>query len=185
MRSDGLIMKRLRPTILILAVLLAVPTYADQAFPPTARWLVGFTPGDALPIVLEGVRQARRSIWVACYSFTSKPVAVALLDAAKRGVKVNVLADAKESARGYSAVQFLANQGIPVRLDQRHAMQHNKFMVIDETTVETGSFNYTAAAAQRNAENVLLVRNVPELADSYATEWRRLWDGGTPMPPVY
>ena len=178
-------MKRLRPAILSFAVLLAVPTYADQAFPSTARWLVGFTPGDALPVVLEGVRQAQRSIWVACYSFTSKPVAVALLDAAKRGVKVNVLADAKESTRSYSAIRFLANQGIPVRLDHWHAMQHNKFMVIDETTVETGSFNYTAAAAQKNAENVLLVQNAPELASAYATAWRRLWDRATPMPPSY
>ena len=178
-------MKSLRPSILILAAFLAVPTYADQGFPPTARWLAGFTPGSALPVVLEGVRQAQRSIWVACYSFTSKPVAVALLDAAKRGVKVSVLADAKESAKGYSAIRFLANQGIPVRLDHRHAMQHNKFMVIDETTVETGSFNYTVAATQKNAENVLLVRQAPELAGSYATEWRRLWDGGTPLPPSY
>lgn len=111
---------------------------------------------------------ARQTIEVAAYSFTSKPIATALAQAAKRGVKVWVVADQKANGGRYSAVTFLANQGVPVRLDGHYAIMHNKFMVVDGVTVETGSFNYTAAAAEHNAENVLVVSPDKALADIYA-----------------
>ena len=53
---------------------------------------------------------------------------------------------------------------------------HNKFMVIDSATVQTGSFNYTNSAEHKNAENVLVLRDNPEIASRYLKEWQRLWD---------
>jgi phosphatidylserine/phosphatidylglycerophosphate/cardiolipin synthase-like enzyme len=53
---------------------------------------------------------------------------------------------------------------------------HNKFMVIDGVTVETGSFNYTSAAVKSIAENAIVIRNAPDIAKIYAAEWTRLWD---------
>ncbi|PZQ77702.1 MAG: hypothetical protein DI563_02870 [Variovorax paradoxus] len=144
-----------------------------------------FTPGEALPLVLDTIRGARDTLFVAAYSFTSKPVATALRDAQRRGVKVFVVIDAAEATKGYSAAQFLANEQVPVRTNARYALQHNKFIVADGTTVQTGSFNYTSSAASRNAENVLIVRNDPTLGAQYAREWRRLWDEGVVMPPAY
>jgi len=144
-----------------------------------------FTPGGALPLVLETIRGARSTILVAAYTFTSKPVATELLEATKRGVKVFVLADAMETNKGYSAVRFLASERVPVRTNGRYAIQHNKFMVIDSATVQTGSFNYTSAAAQRNAENVIVVRNAPVIAAQYDAEWRRLWNEGSELAPSY
>ena len=58
-------------------------------------------------------------------------------------------------------------------------------MVIDGQAVQTGSFNYTASAAGRNAENVLVVRDAPAVAAAYAAEWRRLWDEATDLAPAY
>lgn len=60
-------------------------------------------------------------------------------------------------------------------------------MVIDGKTVETGSFNYTSSADQKNAENVLVLHDVPDLAEAYHQEWMRLWTearpwGGDPTP---
>jgi phosphatidylserine/phosphatidylglycerophosphate/cardiolipin synthase-like enzyme len=49
-------------------------------------------------------------------------------------------------------------------------------MVIDGVDVETGSFNYTSAAVQRNAENALLLWDVPQIAKVYADEWERMWE---------
>ena len=144
-----------------------------------------FTPGGALPLVLETIRGARSTIFVAAYTFTSKPVATELLEATKRGVKVFVLADATEATKGYSAIRFLANERVPVRTNGRYAIQHNKFMVVDGITVQTGSFNYTSAAAQRNAENVIVVRNAPAVAAQYDVEWRRLWNEGSELAPSY
>ena len=74
---------------------------------------------------------------------------------------------------------------MPVRVNARYALQHNKFIVVDGAVVQTGSFNYTASAAEHNAENVLVVGNAPDLAARYGREWRRLWDEGTELPPAY
>lgn len=167
------------------AALLAPAVQAAETFPATASYTVAFAPGSALATVVDAVREAKTSIFVAAYSFTSRPIALELLNAHKRGVQVFVVADADDAGERYSAVRFLANQGVPVRLNARYAVQHNKFMVIDGQTVETGSFNYTTAAAARNAENVLLIRGTPQLARTYAAEWRRLWDEGADLAPAY
>jgi phosphatidylserine/phosphatidylglycerophosphate/cardiolipin synthase-like enzyme len=100
-------------------------------------------------------------------------------------VKVQVVADEKANRKKYTAVTFLANEGIPVRLNGNYAIHHNKFMIIDRTTVETGSFNYSAAAANRNAENVLVLWNVKPIAEKYLVEWLRLWEEGTAVGKKY
>jgi len=58
-------------------------------------------------------------------------------------------------------------------------------MVIDGRCLETGSFNYSAAATAKNAENVLLLRNMPEIAASYRQEWRKLWEESEPVEARY
>jgi phosphatidylserine/phosphatidylglycerophosphate/cardiolipin synthase-like enzyme len=174
--------------LLPLVVALAVhgtPARANEPFPPAASYTVAFTPGNALNAVVAAIREAKVTIYVAAYSFTSRQVATELKHAVARNVKVFVVADAADATKGYSATRYLANQGIPVRINARHAIQHNKFIVIDDATVQTGSLNYTAAAAERNAENVLVIRGVPQLARAYSDEWRRLWDGGTDLAPAY
>ena len=150
---------------------------------------VGFSPANggqsALNIVLDGITNAQSEILVAAYSFTSKPIAAALVDAQTRGVKVLVVADKKGNSAKYSAVTFLANKGVPVRLNGQYAIMHNKFMIIDRQDVQTGSFNYTQAAAKSNAENALLLRGVPDLAATYAMDFQKLWAEADTLNPAY
>lgn len=73
-------------------------------------------------------------------------------------------------------IRILEDAGIPVRLDHYYAIHHHKFMVIDGVTLETGSFNCTTAAIKHNAENALVLWNVPQIAEVYAREWERLWE---------
>jgi hypothetical protein len=65
----------------------------------------------------------------------------------------------------------MVNMGIPTKIDAQHAIAHNKVMVIDGQTVITGSFNFTKAAEENNAENLLVIRS-PELAAKYAANWK-------------
>jgi len=171
----------------ILAFFLASNlSFAGQALPAGAAFEVGFSPGgESLGVVLKGIQAARSSILVAAYSFTSKPVASALLQAHKRGVNVALVADLKDNSKSYSAATFLANQGVPVRLNGNYSILHDKFMVIDGLHVETGSFNYSAAAVSSNAENVLLLWNVKPMADQFGAEWQRLWNEGQALRPAY
>ena len=86
------------------------------------------------------------------------------------------MADWKASHDRYSRVGILKSAWISVRLDERYAIHHHQFMVIDGVTLETGSFNYTEGAIKHNAENALLLWNVPQIAQVYAKEWGRLWE---------
>ena len=80
------------------------------------------------------------------------------MHAHKRGIKVEVILDRSQRTQKYSSAAFLYNVGIPVKIDAQHAIAHNKVMVIDGETVITGSFNFTKAAEERNAENLLIIR---------------------------
>jgi phosphatidylserine/phosphatidylglycerophosphate/cardiolipin synthase-like enzyme len=70
----------------------------------------------------------------------------------------------------YTSATFLANSGIPTYIDDKHAIAHNKIMIIDRETVITGSFNFTKAAEEKNAENLLIIRN-KDLAKIYIENW--------------
>lgn len=108
------------------------------------RITVGFTPGNSATLnVLNVANSAHSSLDVAAYGFTSRQVAEALLAAQHRGVKVRVLADAKDNDGKYSAVTRLQRQGVPVRLNGKYAIQHNKFMVADGVTTQTSSLTPT------------------------------------------
>lgn len=164
-----------RSIFFALAIVTPILTHAaptvSAGFSPSAE----STGQSALQLVLNTINGANHSIDVAAYIFTSKPVAEALVTAKNRGVSVRVVAD-KKGNMTYSAVTFLANQGIPVRLNTHYPVMHNKFIIVDANTVQTGSFNYTASAAKKNAENVLLVQNAPNLAGAYQNEFNRLWN---------
>lgn len=147
--------------------------------------MAGFSPGNAEGLVIHTIESARSTLRVAAYSFTSKPIAEALIAAKKRGVDVQVVVDKSQETERYTSATFLANMGVPVRVDTRYAIMHNKFMVIDGQTVQTGSFNYTSSAARRNAENVLILAGVPQLASTYAHEWQRLWQESEPYLARY
>jgi phosphatidylserine/phosphatidylglycerophosphate/cardiolipin synthase-like enzyme len=58
----------------------------------------------------------------------------------------------------------------PIGQHAHHAIAHNKIIVIDGETVLTGSFNFTKAAQEKNAENLLMIRD-PTLAAQYTTNW--------------
>jgi phosphatidylserine/phosphatidylglycerophosphate/cardiolipin synthase-like enzyme len=137
--------------------------------PPIEVW---FSPkGGCTEAVVKELNAAKSSVLVQAYSFTSTPIAKALLEAHKRGVKVEVVLDKSQRTEKYSEADFLVNVGIPVRIDAQHAIAHNKVMVIDGATVITGSFNFTKAAENNNAENLLVIRS-PELAAKYAANWK-------------
>lgn len=132
-----------------------------------------FSPqGGATQALVHRIDQAQESIFVLAYSFTSEPIAAALGRAASRGVHVQAILDrGQRNARGGQG-GALAAAGATVYLDTRHAIAHNKVMVIDGRTVVTGSFNFTKGAEERNAEN-LLILDSEDLARLYREEWEK------------
>ena len=140
--------------------------------PPTSDGpTVCFTPGgNCTDLIVNAIGGAKTSLLVQAYSFTSTPIAKALLDAHKRGVQVQVILDKSQRSEKYSSADFLANQGVPTLIDANHAISHNTVMIIDGEIVISGSFNFTKAAQEKNAENVLIIRD-PVLAAQYSQNW--------------
>lgn len=179
-----------RPALAALAALLclcvALTPVSVHSRENTASVVCGFSRDEkAMEMILGLIREARESILVAAYSFTSKPIAEELRKARKRGVNVYVVADGKANRSKYTAVTFLANSNVPVRLNDSYAIMHHKFMIIDGRHVQTGSFNYTRSAHKRNAENIIVLRDLPDLAEQYSQEWVQLWNEAKDLPPNY
>jgi phosphatidylserine/phosphatidylglycerophosphate/cardiolipin synthase-like enzyme len=170
-------MHALRLAILALALTLsAFAVAARDIAVASGETEVGFSPsGSAHELVIRAIRDARHSIRMAAYSFTNKHVARALVDAHRAGIDVRVILDDSQKSERYTGATFLANAGIPTRTSSRYAIMHNKFLVIEGRHVQTGSFNYTISAQQRNAENVIVLWNQPAIAAAYGREWQRLW----------
>ncbi len=81
-----------------------------------------------------------------------------------------MILDKSQRSEKYSSADFVAHAGIPTFIDAKHAIAHNKIMVIDGETVLTGSFNFTKAAEEKNAENLLVIRD-RGIAERYTSNW--------------
>ena len=156
----------------LLISLVVVPAHAAETFSP-ARVAVYFSPnGGATDAVVRELNAAKTQVLMQAYSFTSAPIAKALVEAHKRGVKVLAVLDKSNETDKYSAATFLNNAGIQPLIDDKHAIAHSKVMVIDSTTIITGSFNFTKAAEEKNAENLLVIKDAPELVKAYEATFR-------------
>ncbi len=138
----------------------------------STTWSVYFSPpGGCTEAIIKELDRSKTSVLVQAYSFTSAPIAKALLNAHKRRVEVEVILDKSQRREKYSSADFMANSGIPTKIDADHAIAHNKVIVIDGEVVITGSFNFTRAAEEKNAENLLVIRD-KALAAKYIENWK-------------
>jgi phosphatidylserine/phosphatidylglycerophosphate/cardiolipin synthase-like enzyme len=125
-----------------------------------SSWSVYFSPqGGCTEAIIKELDGAKKEILIQSYSFQSAPLVKALLNARNRGVKVKVILDKRQKLEKNSSTDFLAHSGIPTMTDGAHAMARNKVVIIDGETVITGSFDFTPAAEDKNAENLLVIRD--------------------------
>jgi len=157
--------------VLALVAFAPQPTVAQQTFSHVTA-TVCFVPGeDCTGLIVETIGRARKEILLQAYYFTAAPIAKALVDAVGRGVTVRAILDKSQRTGRYSGADFLAASNIPVVIDDRVAIAHNKVVIIDRAIVIGGSFNYTASAQQRNAENVTILESAP-VAAAFAVNWQ-------------
>lgn len=164
---------------MIQTVFLLLLAFMWSAFPqslvacPNAHATAYFSPrGGATAAIVDALQAAQHTVLLQAYSFTSVPIAKALVAAHARGVTVLAILDKSNATDKYSAATFLAHAGITPLIDADHAIAHSKVLVIDDTTVITGSFNFSKAAEERNAENLVVLTAAPALAAAYTQEVR-------------
>jgi phosphatidylserine/phosphatidylglycerophosphate/cardiolipin synthase-like enzyme len=148
--------------------------WGTLALAQTGSIRVYFSPsGGCTDAILQQINRARTEILIQAYSFTSKPIAQALIAAQKRGIRITAVLDKSNRTQKYSAATFLKNVGISVFIDDKHAIAHNKIMIIDNRVVITGSFNFTMGAETKNAENLLIIEDLPDLTRAYRDNFQK------------
>lgn len=171
---------KIRTIIFLASLILTAICRADVS--------VGFSPeGSAQQLVINTLNSARHAINLMGYSFTSPEVVKALIAAKRRGVDVRVVLDSKgnQGRASVAAINLLVNAGIEVRTVDNYRIMHDKVAIIDDVTVQTGSFNYTRAAQRSNSENVVVMWRMPEVAQVYLEHWQSRWLQGQAWQSSY
>ena len=163
-----------RISAFIAGIALAVSAYAGPI------WTAFSPDGGAENMVIRVISSAKSNIRMAAYSFTSPKIMKALIDARKRGVDVKIIIDERNnrSDASHAAMNLVVNAGIDLRVTDRYKIHHDKYIVVDGVHTETGSYNYTNAAAKSNSENVIVVWNDSGVAKSYLNHWQSRWNTG-------
>jgi phosphatidylserine/phosphatidylglycerophosphate/cardiolipin synthase-like enzyme len=149
----------------------------EDLYNPKPRYLdTLFFPNEAnVDRLVQYLTKATNSLKICVFTITNDKLANAVHDAHKRGLQVRVITDDECMQQIGSDVHWLSEQGVPVRTDDQPSFHmHNKFVVIDDSHVITGSFNWTVAAGKSNQENILVVDH-PYYIEKYNTEFERLW----------
>ena len=135
-----------------------------------------FAPDDGCQTLLTDlIKSARKSIQFLAFSFTSDPLAQALLERSAAGVTVaGVFEESQVLSNIGSDYQRLLDAGIDVRLDSNPRNMHHKVLLIDQNIVVFGSYNFTNSAEARNDENTIILTD-PQVAAQFEQEFQRIF----------
>ena len=126
---------------------------------------------------------ATHTLDVADYDFDLADVADAMVRAKGRGVTVRMVTDSDTVANTkdmaiQSAFAKVKGAGIPVVEDMRGPIMHNKFTVVDNAAVQTGSWNYTDGDTYHLNNNMIVIRE-PRIAANYTAEFAKMFERRT------
>ncbi len=170
-------------TSLLLAGIASAAPDSSEPITDVESIQVVFTPGaSGYAAITSLLAKAQSSVRVSAYHFRSRTVADALIAAKKRGVDVAVIMDRRNLQSKKNMAPYVSQAGIPVWIDDKHSVTHNKYLVVDDKWVETGSFNYRDNAEFENSENLLIVHS-PALARQYIKNWKTHVVHSTPATP--
>lgn len=159
-------------TLAVLLSLVSLNGLASETFYP-AEVAVFFSPkGGAEKAIVSAIDDAKHEIRMQAFLFSNKPITEALIRAHKRGVKVTVLIDQKMVGKKPNTTNLILDAEIPTFFDTAHRTAHDKIIIIDDSTVLTGSFNFVKVAETKNGENLIVLKSKP-VAEQYIENWKK------------
>jgi phosphatidylserine/phosphatidylglycerophosphate/cardiolipin synthase-like enzyme len=155
----------------------------------TPTYRVYFSPKGGCEAQVAGlITSSKTKLRMLAYSFTSKPIRDAPVaqqhPTTGSPLDIGVILDESDT-KVPSVLNDLLAAGIPTWIDSVHPIAHNKVVLSDDKTLETGSFNFTNQAERGNGENCLFVRNTALVAQ-YNANWELHKSHSrvaTPVPP--
>lgn len=138
-----------------------------------------FSPGGGAQEELARLIDAcRTSLDAVTYTFSSKPLADAVIRARNRGVRVRFMIDEKRGAEAGLA-KYLLDNGVNIKFrggrNDKGAM-HSKYAIMDGEILQTGSFNWTVNASANSFENMIFVGD-PGAVAAYQQNFDWLFSG--------
>lgn len=135
-----------------------------------------FSPGDSCRnVIIDQIRYSVNRINICVFTISDDTITNAILEAHKRGREIKIITDNDKSLDMGSDIELLAKEGVQVKMDSTPNHMHHKFMVVDDTSLITGSYNWTVSAARYNHENVLLTKE-GSVVKSFLKEFTQLWN---------
>ncbi len=135
-----------------------------------------FSPGKACrSAIIHQIIQAVKKIDICVFTISDDLIVNAILSAHKKGIDIKVLTDDDKTKDLGSDIEQLSKEGVAVKIDDTPNHMHHKFMVVDDQTLITGSYNWTRSAAKYNYENILLTKD-PGAIKAYLNEFNKLWN---------
>jgi phosphatidylserine/phosphatidylglycerophosphate/cardiolipin synthase-like enzyme len=126
--------------------------------------------------LINVINSAKSNLDIAIYSLTKDDIVQAIAAAKGRGATVRIISDKEESDNKYQAqaLATLASVGIPIKINHHSGLMHMKVTIADDSTVTTGSYNYTNEATDENDE-VLVIIHDSTVAQNFDNEFQSMW----------
>jgi phosphatidylserine/phosphatidylglycerophosphate/cardiolipin synthase-like enzyme len=135
-----------------------------------------FSPGDdCRNAIIRQMNLSLRLLNICVFTISDDQITDAILRAYKKGVSIRIITDNDKSLDHGSDIAQLSKAGIPVRMDVTRNHMHHKFMIADDSSLITGSYNWTISAARFNHENILLTKE-GGVVESYRKGFDLLWE---------
>lgn len=122
--------------------------------------------------ILKALDSAEVSITLVMAWFTNDTLFQKIIEKQNQGVEIK-LAIYDDGINKKHGVDISQVPHVKLKKGVRGGLMHNKFCVIDNQVVITGSYNWSANAEFKNDENVT-IENDPKQASKYSIEYRRL-----------
>lgn len=134
-----------------------------------------FSPGDTCRnSITKQISTATQELLVCVFTISDDIITESLVAAHRRGVDIRLITDNEKSFDKGSDIQQLAREGISLRMDTSPNHMHHKFMIVDQHSVLTGSYNWTRGAARFNHENIIVTKD-PATVQAFTHEFNKLW----------
>lgn len=154
-----------------------------------------FSPQGGIEAALvAAIKAAKTSVDIAMFSFYSRNIADALLEAKNRGVAVRLVLDQSQAGlakldnwfafHGFDMVLLAGpNDAWEEIADPKYEKMHHKFMLVDGKLLFNGSFNYSPNAEDNSFEHVRLIEEPLDVARFIESFVRMYARGFKPKPP--
>lgn len=133
---------------------------------------------DTLQAFLDFISTAKHTIRIADYSFNLIPLVNLLIEKHENHVDVQLVLDKSQSTGTTEkpAIAKLKKAHIPfvVGTSDKHQIMHNKFTILDDAWVQSGSWNYTAAASDE--DNFFDIEHSVERAQAFTNDWQKMFN---------